>query len=89
MRIAEVLGAATAVFLAFVVFSALAGPSPAYRFWGAEVDRAVRADPSTVWQNISNLLYGSLFPLFIAFGLVVLTIVVGLTAMLRKEEESI
>lgn len=88
MRLADLLGAATALVLAFIVFSALAGPSPAYRFWDGEMGRGVPAEPNTVWKNVSSLLYGGLFPLFIAFGLVVLTIVVGLTAMLRKGEES-
>ncbi|MCS6784791.1 MAG: hypothetical protein RMI43_06330 [Candidatus Caldarchaeum sp.] len=88
MKVAEVLGAATAIFLAFIVFSALAGPTPAYRFWNSEMERAVPADPNTIWRNVSILLYGGLFPLFIAFGLVVLTLVVGLSAMLKKEEES-
>lgn len=87
MRLAEVLGAVTAVALAFVVFSALTGPSPAYLFWGEETQRLVPAEPAAVWRVVSNFLFGQLFPLFIAFGLVVLTLVIGLTAMLRKEEE--
>lgn len=86
MRLADVLGAATAVVLGFIVFSALVGPSPAYRFWDDEKERAVPGEPNTVWRNISSLLYGGFFPLFIAFGLVILTLVVGLTAMLRLEE---
>ncbi len=85
MRFAEILGAVTAVLLAFIVFSALAGPSPAYKFWGDSINRLVPADPDTLWRSISSTLYGQLFPLFIAFGLVLLTLVIGLSAMLRKE----
>ncbi|MEM1945946.1 MAG: hypothetical protein QW614_01600 [Candidatus Caldarchaeum sp.] len=86
MRLAEVLGACAALFLAFVVFSALAGPSPAYKFWGDNSARLVPADPATIWRNVSATLFGGLFPLFIAFGLVLLTLVIGLSAMLRREE---
>ncbi|MEM2333223.1 MAG: hypothetical protein QXK69_02540 [Candidatus Caldarchaeum sp.] len=86
MRLAEVLGAGTAIFLAFLVFSALAGPSPAYRFWGDNSARLVQAEPATLWRNVSTMLFSNLFPLFIAFGLVLLTLVIGLAAMLRREE---
>ncbi|BAJ51524.1 hypothetical protein CSUB_C1673 [Candidatus Caldarchaeum subterraneum] len=86
MRLAEILGAVTALLLAFVVFSALAGPSPAYRYWGEESQRLVPAEPNAEWRAVSILLFGGLFPLFVSFGLVVLTLVIGLSALLRGEE---
>ncbi|MEM0350100.1 MAG: hypothetical protein QXE96_03780 [Candidatus Caldarchaeum sp.] len=86
MRLAEVLGAITAILLAFVVFSALAGPSPAYRYWADDGQRLVPAEPNAEWRAISTILFGGFFPLFVSFGLVVLTLVIGLSALLRRDE---
>jgi multidrug transporter EmrE-like cation transporter len=44
------------------------------------------SDFLTLWRSISSLLFGSLFPLFIAFGLVLLTLVLGISALLRRGE---
>jgi hypothetical protein len=86
MRAAEVLGAVATVALAFIVLSALAGQSPAYGYWREESGRLVQSDFLTLWRSISSLLFGSLFPLFIAFGLVLLTLVLGISALLRRGE---
>jgi len=79
------LGSITALLLAFAVFSALAGPSPVYKFWGDSVGRLTPADPADLWRKISATLFGPFFTIFIAFGLVLLTVALGLTALLRKE----
>jgi len=84
MRKAEVLGAVTTVALAFMVLSALAGQSPAYSYWRDEAGRLVQSEFAALWRSVSSLLFGTLFPLFIAFGLVLLTFVLGLSALLRR-----
>ncbi|MDW7978763.1 MAG: hypothetical protein RMK31_07815 [Candidatus Caldarchaeum sp.] len=86
MRLAEVLGSLAALILAFVLFSALAGSSPAFIFWDGSVERLVPSEPDALWRGVTSYLYGGLFPAFLAFGLVLLTLVVGLSAMLRGEE---
>ncbi|MEM1943309.1 MAG: hypothetical protein QXO30_05160 [Candidatus Caldarchaeum sp.] len=86
MRLAEVLGSAAVLVLAFVLFSALASSSPAYKFWGEGLSRLVPAEPGPLWRDVTSYLYGGLFPAFIAFGLVLLTLVIGLSAMLRRED---
>ncbi|MEM3031634.1 MAG: hypothetical protein QW756_07500 [Nitrososphaerota archaeon] len=84
MRLAEVLGGAAALILAGIMFSALAGEPPAYRFWGDGLLRLVRPDFNTLSREIGNYIYGGLFPAFIAFGLVLLTLALGISALLRR-----
>ena len=84
MRLAEVLGGASAVLLAAVLFTALAGEPPAYRLWGDSLLRLVRPDFNIVGREIGKYIYGSLFPAFIALGLVLLTLALGISALLRR-----
>ncbi len=86
MRVAEALGSVAAIFFAIVLFYALAGNPPAYRYWGESLDRLIPPDFVALSREISGYIWGSLFPLFIAFGLVLLTLALGLTALLRREE---
>jgi len=84
VRLAEVLGGAAAVFLAAVFFTSLAGEPPAYRFWGDSLLRLVRPEFNTLGREIGNYIYGSLFPAFIGLGLVILTLALGVSALLRR-----
>jgi NADH:ubiquinone oxidoreductase subunit 6 (subunit J) len=84
LRVAEVLGGVSAVFLAAVLITVLAGEPPAYRFWGENMQRLVRPDFLTLGREIGNYIYGSLFPAFIVLGLVLLTLALGVSALLRR-----
>ncbi len=87
MRAAEVIGAVTTVLLAVVFFYSLAGKPPVYTFWDESSQRLVSPGFMELARDIGNYMWGSLFPAFIAFGLVILTLAFGLTALLTREEK--
>jgi len=87
MRKAEVIGAATTILLAIVFFYSLSGNPPVYKFWGDTSGRLVSPSFLELAVDIGNYMWGSLFPAFIAFGLVILTLALGLTALLTREKQ--
>jgi len=87
LRGSEVLGSATAIILAVVVFYVFASNPPAYRYWiPGSVTRLIKPDFIALSQQISGYLWGPFFPILVAFGLVLLTLALGLSALLRREE---
>ena len=86
MRAAEVIGAFTTILLSIALFYSLSGNPPVYRFWGESVERLVMPDFLRLARDIGGYMWGSFFPAFIAFGLVILTLALGLTALLVREE---
>lgn len=84
MRLAEVLGSAAAIILASILFTVLAGEPPAYRFWGDGLLRLIKPEFYTLGREVGNYIYRSLFPALIAFGLLLLTLALGVSALLRR-----
>ena len=85
MRVAEVVGAVTTVLLSVVFFYSLSGSPPVYRFWGENTQRLVAPGFMELARDIGGYMWGSLFPAFVAFGLVILTLALGLTALLVRD----
>jgi len=87
MRAAEIIGAVTTILLAIVFFYSLSGEPPVYRFWDGVTQRLIMPGFTELARDIGNYMWGSLFPAFIAFGLVILTLAFGLTALLTREDK--
>jgi len=87
MRAAEAIGAVATIMLAIALFYGLAGDQPVYKFWGENTERLTTPGFLEIARGIGNYMWGSFLPAFIAFALVLLTLSLGLSALLTREEE--
>ena len=85
MRLAEALGAVSAVLLTIAIFYALAGNPPLYTFWPQDTERFIQPDFLKLSIRLANYIWENLFPAFIAFGIAILALAIGLSTLLTRE----
>lgn len=85
MKTAEIIGTIASVTFAAVVIAIFASNPPLYAYWGNNIDRLSNLGVSELGVAISRYVWRELFPAMIAFLMVLIALILGASALLRRE----
>jgi hypothetical protein len=86
MRASEVLGIVVSALFAVLFISSLAAKPPMYEYWGLNMGRVVSVGLQELGTVLSDYLLGGFFPALTGVIIIVVSIILGVSMLLREGE---
>ncbi len=86
MRASEVLGIVVSALFAALFISSLAARPPMYEYWGVNMGRFVSGGLQELGTVLSDYLLGGFFPALTGVIIIVVSIILGVSMLLREGE---
>jgi hypothetical protein len=85
LKTTEIIGTIASVIFAAVVIVIFASNPPLYAYWGNNLNRLSNLGVSELGAAIGRYIWRELFPAMIAFLMVLIALILGVSALLRRE----
>ncbi len=85
MKPSEIVGTIVSVIFAAVVITIFASNPPLYRYWGSNLHRLSNLGIDELGAAIGRYVWRDLFPAMIAFLMLIIALILGVSALLRRE----
>lgn len=85
MKASEIIGTTASVIFAAVVIIIFASNPPLYYYWNENLSRLSNLGTNELGAIIGRYVWGELFPAMIAFLIVVIALILGVSALLRRD----
>ncbi len=85
MKLSEAIGTAASIVFAATVMILFASKPPLYAYWNENLGRISSLKAGDLGLVISKHIWTELFPALIGFLMVIIALILGVSALLRRE----
>ncbi|MDW8092080.1 MAG: hypothetical protein RMJ06_00090 [Nitrososphaerota archaeon] len=85
MRVSYVVGTLSTIVFALLLLYAVSDNPPLYDYWGMNLRRLIPFDLGTITYTIGEYVWVNLFPALIGVLIAVLTLIIGISMLLRSD----
>ena len=85
VKASELIGTVASIIFAAVILLSFASNPPLYAYWGDSVQRLAKIDMASLGTAIGDYIWVNFFPALMGLLMVVITLILGLSALLRGD----